>query len=210
MTPLRADAERNRRLVLDAAAAAFAEEGLDIGVAVIARRAGVGNATVFRRFPTKEDLVLAVLEDRLGVLRDAAHDAALDPDAEAGLRSFLEAAVAWQANDKACLEALSAGVFDHPRFQELRSEVFADVDAMVRRAQKEGALRQDVTAGDLQFLSAAVARAVAPVQHDLPDLWRRYLGIVLDGLRPASATPLDPAAPDLPQLERAIRSAPRP
>ena len=209
MTPLRADAERNRRLVLDAAATAFAEEGLDAGVAEIARRAGVGNATVFRRFPTKEDLVLAVLEDRLGFLRDAAREASLDPDPASGLRRFLEAAVVWQANDKACLEALSEGIFDHPRFQELRAEVFADVEGLTRRAQDAGVLRRDVTPIDLNILSAAIARGVAPTQHDMPDLWRRYLGIVLDGLGPEPATPLDPQAPDLAQVEQSFRTAPR-
>jgi hypothetical protein len=110
-------------------------------------------------------------------------------------------------DDKACLEALSEGLFDHPRFQALRQEVFADVEAIVRRAHETGVLRRDVTAGDFKFLSAAVARAIAPVKHELPDLWRRYLGIVLDGLKPEAATPLDPQAPDLAQLERAIRSS---
>jgi len=204
---LRADAERNRRLVLDAAATAFAEQGLDAGVADIARRAGVGNATVFRRFRTKEDLVLAVLEDRLAALRDAARDASRNPDSATALRSFFEAAIAWQTDDMVCLEALSEGLFDHPRFREIRAEVYADVEAVVERAHEAGTLRRDVTVADLKFLSAGVAQAVAPVRHALPELWRRYLGIVLDGLKPSGASPLEAEAPDLAELERAFEAA---
>jgi AcrR family transcriptional regulator len=66
--PLRSDAERNRRLVLDAAAQAFAEEGLEVGMAEIARRAGVGNATVFRRFPTKDALYEAIVDEKIAEL----------------------------------------------------------------------------------------------------------------------------------------------
>jgi AcrR family transcriptional regulator len=63
--PLRADAERNRRRLIDAAVEVFAERGLEASTAEIARRAGVGQGTVFRRFPTKDDLVAAIVVDRL-------------------------------------------------------------------------------------------------------------------------------------------------
>ena len=77
---LRADAERNRRLVLDAAAAVFAERGLEAGVAEIAQRAGVGTATVFRRFPTKQDLIVAVVDARICDMGDQLDAAQADPD----------------------------------------------------------------------------------------------------------------------------------
>jgi AcrR family transcriptional regulator len=87
---LRSDAERNRRLVLEAAALAFAEEGLEVGMAEIARRAGVGNATVFRRFPTKDALVEAILDEKIAELIEAAERAATVEDPWDALVAFLE------------------------------------------------------------------------------------------------------------------------
>ena len=209
MNPLRADAERNRRLVLDAAAAAFAEGGLDVGVAEIAHRAGVGNATVFRRFPSKDDLILAVIEDRFCELLVSARAAAAEPDPWDGVRVFLEGMVEWQTNDRGCLEGIAAGFLEHPRLQELYAELSALVDAVIERARAAVVVRADVTTTDLKFVASAAARATFPYAESMPDLWRRYLGIMLDGLRPASATPLSAPAPTVADITAAITDSQR-
>src|SRR3954465_11493357 len=92
-TTLRADAERNRRRILEAAAAAFAESGLDVGVAEIARRAGVGAGTIFRRFPTKEDLVVAIVEERIAQMVTLAEEALEEDDAGEAFRRFVLAGI---------------------------------------------------------------------------------------------------------------------
>jgi AcrR family transcriptional regulator len=209
MNPLRVDAERNRRLVLDAAAAAFAEGGLDVGVAEIAHRAGVGNATVFRRFPSKDDLILAVIEDRCSDLIASARAAAAEPDPWQGLRVYLEGMVEWQASDRGCLEGIAAGFLEHPRLQELHAELNALVDDVIDRARAAGVVRADLTATDLKFLASAAARATFPYAESMPDLWRRYLGIMLDGLRPDAATPLSAPAPTMADITAAHTDAQR-
>src|ERR687886_977397 len=95
--PLRADAARNRDRVLRAARDAFAEAGLEVGVEEIARRAGVGKGTLYRRFPTKEALVRAIFDGGLDELERAARDAAGARDAGDGFRAFLAAAARMQA-----------------------------------------------------------------------------------------------------------------
>ncbi|MFP5380306.1 MAG: TetR/AcrR family transcriptional regulator, partial [Vicinamibacteria bacterium] len=104
--PLRADAERNRRHILEAAAAAFADGGLDVPVAEIARRAGVGAGTLFRRFPTKDDLVIAIVEQRIDDIAARFEEALADPDPWAGFAECMEAAVAMQVRDRGVLEAV--------------------------------------------------------------------------------------------------------
>src|SRR6476620_4163153 len=100
-TPLRADAQRNLERILEAARAAFAERGLDVGVEEIARRAGVGKATFFRRFPTKDALVLAVLEGFVEDIEAEAERAVAAEDPLAGLRGFLMHNMATQARNAA-------------------------------------------------------------------------------------------------------------
>src|ERR1700742_1406485 len=103
----RADAERNRRRLVDAAAELFGERGLDVGVAEIAQRAGVGRGTLFRNFPSKEDLFAAVVVD--GMTKAAAHGRALLEQADAGaaLFEFLDYIAGRQRADRALFEAVA-------------------------------------------------------------------------------------------------------
>lgn len=202
---LRADAERNRRRLLDAAAAAFAEKGMRCSVDEVARRAGVGHATAFRHFPTKETLIAAVVSDKLRQVADAAESALEDEDPDAGLRRFLEFAVELHASDRCLLE--SADWLDHD------SGVLADkqrtLDAfgqLVVRAQMAGVLRDDVTADDLLVLLVGITQAASELHSASPELWRRYLAIVLDGLRPGSASPLPLGPPPKAAVAKAIRA----
>src|ERR671935_2368283 len=107
LRPLRADAARNRARTLDAARTAFAESGLDVGVEEIARRAGVGKGTLYRRFPTKEALVRAIFEDRLNELERLTTTAARSADPWNAFVSFLESAARMQASDQGFLDVVA-------------------------------------------------------------------------------------------------------
>lgn len=173
MTGLRADAQRNLGRVLEAAADAFAEHGPDVSVDEIARRAGVGHATVFRRFPTKDALIAAVVEERVRMLTALAEAALAEDDAGAAVTSFVWRAAELQARDRGLYECLDRCL--------LSPEVAALEQAVVRlveRAQAAGALRTDVGAHDVPNLVGAAIRSAPPGQ------WRRYVEVVLDGLRP--------------------------
>jgi AcrR family transcriptional regulator len=203
--PLRADAERNRLHILEAAAAAFADGGLDVPVAEIARRAGVGPGTLFRRFPTKDDLVIAIVEQRFEDIC-ALLDAALEnPDPWAGFVECMEAAVTMQVRDRGVLEAVGERFFGDPRMRALKDKVNPKVAALLERAQRAGVVRADVVHQDIPVLIQAAAHAGCVMPSCDPELSRRYLAIMLDGLRPAAATPLPVCAPDIEALERRAR-----
>jgi AcrR family transcriptional regulator len=170
---LRADAQRNLGRVLEAAAEAFAEHGPDVSVDEIARRAGVGHATVFRRFPTKDALILAVVQERVHELSAVAAAALAESDAGAAFSSFIWAAAEVQARDRGLFECVDR-CLQTPELGELQHAVAQ----LTERAQAAGAVRRDVTPGDVPTLVAAAVRAAPAGQ------WRRYVEVVLDGLRP--------------------------
>ncbi len=202
--PLRSDAERNRRLVLDAAAEAFAEKGLDVGMADIARRAGVGNATVFRRFPSKDALVQAIFEDRIAEAIAAAAEAAAVADPWAALVQCLERYSELQARDRGFFESTDEALMEHPELMSLHRRIFDAVDPLVERAKEAGALRDDVNTLDVLGLTKAAVACVLPSPDLRADGWRRPLALMLDGLRPAAATPLPIPAPTYEEVERAM------
>lgn len=193
---MRADAARNRRLLLEAAAEEFAERGLDASVADIARRAGIGKGTVFRHFATKDDLLAAIVLDRINALSRAGEQLASAADPAAALLEFLTiAAHQRQQRDLSFLQEaadLSAEV------TRAREQMFRTVHKLVDRAREHGALRADVTGTDVILLMCAPSYVTSYLPDAPPDLWRRYLAIIFDGLRPEGARPLPhppPAAP---------------
>ena len=198
---LRSDARRNLELILQAAGEAFAEGGLEVGVADIARRAGVGTATIFRRFPTKEDLVAAVFEARMQEIIAIAREAADLPPGMDALRTFFERAIQFQIRDRGFLENVGKRAFaDDPRFTHATDEIFAALERMVEGAKAAGELRPDVQAADLPVLLHAVCSGAVFTEATSDELWRRYLDIVLDGLRPQNGSTLSPPAPTLEAL----------
>jgi AcrR family transcriptional regulator len=170
---LRADAQRNLGRVLEAAAEVFAERGPDASVDEIARRAGVGHATVFRRFPTKAALIAAVAEDRLRELRALADAglAAEDPGA-----AFFE--FTWAASELQMRNRGTALCVQHLLALGDATGLRRAVERLTRRAQAAGAVRRDVRPADVPALVGAALRA-APEGR-----WRDYVAVVLDGLRP--------------------------
>lgn len=171
MTTLRADAERNRGLVLEAARAVFAEHGLEAGVAEIAQRAGVGVGTIFRRFPHKDDLLAAIVETRVGEIVEIARRAET-------FRDFMIAAAELHVGDRCLSDCVDSALFERPELEAARAEAQGVVGKLLRRAQRAGEVRKDVTVDDIPVLLLGVARA-APT-----DNWRRYVEFALDGLRP--------------------------
>jgi len=194
---LRADAQRNLESILEAAASEFAEHGLDTCVADIAKRAGVGQATIFRRFETKEDLIAAVVELKLDKLREAAEEAAGRKRAWDGLREFMQTAIALHLSDRGLYEAVHERLLSDPRMLAKKAELLAIMTGLVERAKAEGDLRRDVAPQDFPVLVGAAAQAGAMAKDTDPEVWRRYLQIMLDGLRTDGCRGRLKAAPKL-------------
>jgi AcrR family transcriptional regulator len=205
--PLRSDARRNRERIVAAASELFAEHGADVCVDEIARRAGVGQATVFRRFPSKDDLVLALFEQRITDAAEAVQRIARTvADPWEALVAAMEAVAGRQASDRGTFQAVGGEVIGSPELREARARIAAPFGELLRRAQAAGRVRADLEPEDILFLITAAGHA-QPCQLDIPDLWRRYLGVILDGMRPASATPLPGPAPSLAAIESALEAA---
>lgn len=201
---LRADAQRNLELILEAARKEFAERGLDVGVADIAKRAGVGTATIFRRFPTKEELVLAVLHMRLEEVMAGLREIARRPASLDALYAAMELTLEFQIADRGYLEAGARQMFaSDPRMVAGRDEYIALVAGIVRRAQAAGEVRSDVVAEDLPFLIHGLGHTALLSAQASAGLWRRYLDLVVDGLRPGAATSLSAGPPTREQLDAA-------
>jgi len=191
--PLRADAARNRESLLAAAADEFAERGLDASIADIARRAGVGKGTVFRHFATKDDLIAAIVLDRIDVLT-AVGERLLDAaDPGAALLEFLTAAA--HQRQQRDLSFLQAAGEMNAEVTRVRGRMFDIVHRLVDQARERGAVRADVTGTDVILLMCAPNYVASYAPEASPDLWQRYLAIIFDGLRPEGARPLPQPPP---------------
>lgn len=182
-TPLRSDAQRNLERILAAASEIFREVGPDASVAEVAERAGVGTATIFRRFPTKSDLIGAVVEAELTSLLSRVEAAVVGDDPGAALRDFVATAVESYVGDRCLCDTVGGELFERPRIAALATRLFEALDRLVRKAQKSGAIRKDVTAADIGFFVRALGQAGSTLERTDPGAWRRYVAIVLDGLR---------------------------
>jgi len=193
----RADAVRNRQLLLRAAARAFAERGTDVSVAEIAQRAGIGKGTVFRHFPTKEDLLAAITGEMIDRLVDIGDSLSIADDAAAALLAFMTAGVEVLAADRAFGEVVGRPVLRHPDVVAGIERLREVADTLADRARSQGAIRQDITGQDIVLLLGGVHQTAAPLMDAEPDLWRRYLALVFDGMRAEAARPLPQPAPRL-------------
>jgi AcrR family transcriptional regulator len=191
--PLRADAARNRQLLLAAAADEFAERGLDASVADIARRAGVGKGTVFRHFATKDDLLAAIVLDRIDALTAVGERLRDAADPGTALLEFLTAAA--DQRQQRDLSFLQETGDLNPEVTRARAQLFQAIHKLVDRAREHGAVRADITGTDVILLMCAPNYIAGYVPDAPPDLWRRYLGILFDGLRPQGAHPLPQPPP---------------
>jgi AcrR family transcriptional regulator len=191
---LRSDARRNRERLIASARTLFAESGVEVSVEDITRHAGLGMGTLYRHFPTKEDLIDAVLEDAYAEIVLAAEHAAGEEDAWAGFTGFLERALALHAANRGLKDVLATREYGRQRAEAMRARIRPVLSTLIARAQAQGALRSDFTAEDLPLVFWTGGRAIEATAGVAPDFWRRYLGLLLDGLRAEAATPL-PAPP---------------
>jgi AcrR family transcriptional regulator len=201
---LRADAARNRVALVEAARALFAEQGLDAPLDEIARRAGVGNATLYRRFPTRADLVEAVFAERMAEHLAAVEAGLADTDPWQGFASYVEAVGAMQARDRGIADLVTMGVSGAPEIEDLRTRAFDGLVRLVDRARAAGGLRRDFTTEDVVVLMMANAGLLERAGDISEAASRRLVHLLLDGFRATAAT-AGPAAPGPRDTLRAMR-----
>jgi AcrR family transcriptional regulator len=207
--PLRADAERNRQKLIEAATAIFCERGLDVGVGEIAERAGVGRGTLFRNFPSKEHLIAAIVVERMqeSVGRG---QAALDADDPGeALFDLIDQSVGRIQIDRALFDALDDEWLTNEDIRAAHEELVTVIDMLVRRAQEAGSVRPDVGAVDVLMLVKGVCEASRSYQHVNPEIAARQLDLVRAAIStPAAQRPLRGRTPGLEDLEQ-VGEAPR-
>lgn len=177
----RADAQRNRRKVLDTARDLFAERGLEIPVEEIARAAGVGVGTFYRHFPTKEDLLAALVDDRFAGFADAAREALADPDPWNGFATFMRHSMRIMVEDRGVSEAMD----QRPEICDAaasKSELVELSGELLARAQAAGKVRDDLVTEDIPNLMCGFGRATL-ARPGAAESWERYADMLLAGLR---------------------------
>jgi AcrR family transcriptional regulator len=205
--PLRRDAERNRQRILAVARDAFRDDGLAVTLDEIARRAGLGVGTIYRRFPDKEQLIDALFEERMSEMVALAENALQCEDAWDGLVAFLEAATAAHAEDRGLKEVALSGAHGLDRVARARQLMFPLVTRIVERAQEQGSLRPDIQPTDMPLLQLMLGSLSECTRDVDPAIWRRYLGILTDGLRTRrdGPTPLGCGGLEPEQVQRTMR-----
>jgi AcrR family transcriptional regulator len=176
--PQRSDAARNRRRLLEAATAVFAERGLDAGVGEIAARAGVGRGTLFRNFASKEDLIAAIVVERMreaiGWGRDLLTDAG---DDSAVVFEFMAGVVNRQRSNKALVEAVADEFLANPEIRAVHAELLAVLEEMLEQGKRAGAVRPEVGALDVMMLVKGVC-ATASALEASPEVLQRHLDLI--------------------------------
>ena len=189
--PLRADAARNAERILRAARTVYAELGPDAPLEAVARRAGVGERTLYRRFPAKADLVRAALDQSIAEhLMPAIEDARNVDDPLRGLNQLIEAAIGLGAREHHLLTAVHrAGALT----ADISDSLNQALHELVRRGQEAGRVRADLVADDLPRLMAMLY-GVLPTMDSDTDGWRRYVALVLDAISITERKPLPAVA----------------
>lgn len=204
-TRLRRDAQRNRDAIIAAARQVFCDHGLEAPLEEIARRAQVGIATLYRRFPSRVELLDAVLADNLQAHIAVAEQALATDDPWDGFAFYLEQSCRLQAEDRGLNDVMGMRFPRATAVEAAKTRLFELVGQVVDRAQQSGQLRADLTPEDLAFLNWANTRILPAVRAaGAPEAWRRHLGLLLDGFRADRAHPL-PQPPLSPhQVHRAM------
>lgn len=200
--PARRDSVRNRQLLVDAAREVFAERGFEATLDDVARHAGLGTGTAYRHFPNKHALAAEVLRGATEQIVTDAHEALDVADPWAALVQFFERVAERQASDRGLYETLT-GQGDREAQAEIWPRIVAAVRRLFDRAQKAGAVRPDAVAEDVAAVFALLGPAYAMGRSVHPEVWRRYLILLLDGLRAEGRRPLPeptPTAADIPAL----------
>jgi AcrR family transcriptional regulator len=190
---LRADARRNREAVIAAAKRLFADQGLDAQMPDVARSANVGVGTVYRHFPTKDDLIAALVAERFERLAQRARDSLQSDDPWQGIADFIRFAAQIQADDRGLCEVMGSrsDVMDTAARAAGLPEL---CDALVKRAQKSGHLRRDLTWEDIPMIACGLGPITHATVGPAAGRWPRLVEIVLDGLRAPGSGKLSPCS----------------
>ncbi|AZL07986.1 TetR/AcrR family transcriptional regulator [Brevibacterium aurantiacum] len=195
---LRADAADNRARILTVARELFAERGIDVPMTAIARRAGVGAATLFRRFPDRRSLITEVFATQLTHCEAVLAKAAADPDPWRGFCSFVKALGRMQIEDRGFTEAFLSAFTEGQGIDEKRMHAEAVFADLVERAQKAGRLRPDFDPSDLMLIFLANGGvSEAPPEH-AQDLSRRLIAYLVQSFESQGS----PATRSLPTPSR--------
>jgi AcrR family transcriptional regulator len=201
--PLRKDAARNRELLLAAARAVFAERGLEASLDDVAHEAGLWVGTAYRHFANKYELARAIFGQAIDDFVRLAEQALQFDDPWLGIVAFLEGAAEAQTADRGLREVLM-GVHDAEQMEQVNLRLSGPLNGLVERAKAAGAIRADLQATDIGIVVMMLC-TVADVTGDVaPDLWRRYLPMLLAGLRTGGELPAEPIAEDV--LRMAVSS----
>jgi AcrR family transcriptional regulator len=201
---LRADAERNRAALLDAAREVFAEQGLEAPLEEIALRAGVGIGTLYRRFPTRAQLVAAALFDKVAQYAEAAEQALAIPDPWAGFVTYVERICDLQADDRGLSDLLSMALPADEDIERLRRLANDRMAELIERAKAAGRLRQEFASEDLLLLLIAHAAVAHVTREDAPSAGRRFVALMLDAFGPQDGPSALPVPPSRTQMRRAM------
>lgn len=197
----RSDAERNRQRLLEAAAAVFAEHGLDAGVGEVAARAGVGRGTLFRNFPTKQDLIAAIVVDRM---RQAIADGRrlLDDGDDAGaVFTFISEVIHRQQENRALMEAVADEFLANQEIRGVHADFIALIGDLLERGKRAGSVRPEVSAIDVLMLVKGVCSAASAIEVS-GEVLERHTSLVLGAIStPEHTVPLTGPAPTLADLE---------
>ncbi|MFC7641087.1 TetR/AcrR family transcriptional regulator [Streptosporangium lutulentum] len=173
---------RNRRLLLDAAAEAFAECGVEVSIGEIAQRAGVGKGTVFRHFSSKEELLAAIMLGMLNELVDTGTALLTADDPGLALREFMTAGVEIFVRDRAFCEVIGRPSLQHAQVRDAIDRLCDVAEGLTARARRQGIVRPDITGTDVVLILGGIQHTAAPLLIAEPQAWRRYLELILDGV----------------------------
>jgi AcrR family transcriptional regulator len=184
---LRADAEENRESLLDAARALFSERGLSVPMRAVARAAGVGPATLYRRFPTRQDLIAAAFDDELRACSEIVRQASADPDPWHGIGTFLVRIGELNARNQGFTDAFMSAFPDSIDFTAHRGGILRSLDSLMTRAQDAGAMRPEIVLDDLVLLLMAGRGLTAATPAARLAASRRFSALAIESLRAGGA-----------------------
>ena len=179
---LRADARRNREAVIAAAKQLFADQGLDAQMPDVAKAAKVGVGTVYRHFPTKDDLIAALVAERFERLAEKAREGVEAEDAWEGVSDFIRFSAQIQADDRGLCEVMGS----RPEVMDAAAQAAGLpglCDRLVKRAQRSGQLRRDLVWEDIPMIACGLGRITQATVGPTTGRWPRLVEIILDGLR---------------------------
>jgi AcrR family transcriptional regulator len=206
--PLRRDAQRNRQRILEAAGELFAQRGLGASLNEIAHHAGVGVGTVYRHFPDRDELIATLFQARADEMVAVVEAGLKEPDPWEGLSRTLERVLELQAANRGLRELVHDPVAGYERVMRLRERLLPMGERLLLRARAAGVVRPDVSAADLPLVQIMVTGVIDASRDVDPELWRRYLALVLRGIcaDPERLGPLPQTPPSDSDVDRVLNA----